>query len=225
MVPEVHQRGTGFGNNRVLVDYDAGLLTYLWNSSVVSTLTVVFTLVLSVLGGYAFARFRFWERDTLFLRVIAVLTVPYVTLLVPLWVLFGEIGLRNSLVGLAVVMTLYQLPFAMFMMRVSFAAVPRELEEAALVDGCGTFAVLRWILLRAVWPGIITVGLFAFLYAWNDFIAPCGSLTTVRSIRCHWAIANLRGNLGITEAGVVVMAAPCLILFLILQRHYVRGFM
>jgi multiple sugar transport system permease protein len=64
-------------------------------------------------------------------------------------VLFGELGLRNSLLGLAIVMTLNQLPFAMFMMRISFEAVPRELEESALVDGCGTFGVLRWILLRA----------------------------------------------------------------------------
>jgi multiple sugar transport system permease protein len=224
------QEGYGFGNFQVLVDYDAGLLRYLWNSSVVSALTVVFTLVLSVLGGYAFARFRFWGRDTLFLLVIAILMVPYVTLLVPLWVFFGEIGLRNNLVGLAIVMTLYQLPFAMFMMRVSFEAVPRELEESALVDGCGTFAVLRWILLRAVWPGIITVGLFAFLNAWNDYIAPLFLINDSAKYPLPLAIATLRGgisgvNLGVTQAGVVVMAIPCLILFLLLQRHYVRGFM
>jgi multiple sugar transport system permease protein len=219
------QDGYGFGNYQMLVDYDAGLLRYLWNSSVVSALTVVFTLVLSTLGGYAFARFRFWGRDTLFLLVIAILMVPYATLLVPLWVLLGEIGLRNNLLGLAIVMTLYQLPFAMFMMRVSFEAVPRELEESALVDGCGTFAVLRWILLRAVWPGIITVGLFAFLNAWNDYIAPLFLINDSAKYPLPLAIANLRGgtsgvNLGVTEAGVVVMAIPCLILFLLLQRRH-----
>jgi multiple sugar transport system permease protein len=218
------QEGYGFGNYQVLVDYDAGLLRYLWNSAYVSALTLVFTLVLSILGGYAFARFRFWGRDTLFLLVIAVLMVPYLTLLVPFWVLFGEIGLRNNLVGVAIVTTLYQLPFAMFMMRVSFAAVPQELEEAALVDGCGTFAVLRWILLRAVWPGIITVGLFAFLHAWNDFIAPLWLLNDTAKYPLPLAMANLRGNFGVTQAGVVVMAIPCLVLFLALQRHYVRGF-
>jgi len=220
----------GFGNYQVLVDYDPGLLRYLWNSSVVSALTVVFTLVLSILGGYAFARLQVWGRDTLFLLVIAILMVPYVTLLVPLWALFGEIGLRNNLLGLAIVMTLNQLPFAMFMMRVSFEAVPRELEDSALVDGCGTFAVLRWILLRAVWPGIITVGLFAFLNAWNDYIAPLFLINDSAKYPLPLAIANLRGgtsgaNFGVTEAGVVVMAIPCLILFLLLQRHYVRGFM
>ena len=138
------QEGYGFGNYQLLVDYGAGLPRYLWNSSVVSAQTVVFTLVLSILGGYAFARFRFWGRDTLFLMVIAILMVPYVTLLVPLWVLFGEIGLRNNLLGLAIV--------------------------------------------------------------------------------------NLRGgtsgaNFGALEAGVVVMAIPCLVLFLLLQRYYIRGIM
>ena len=225
------QEGYGFGNYQVLVDYDAGLLRYLWNSSVVSALTVVFTLVLSILGGYAFARFQFWGRDTLFLLVIAILMVPYVTLLVPLWVLFGEIGLRNNLLGLAIVMTLYQLPFAMFMMRISFEAVPRELEESALVDGCGTLGVLRWILLYAVWPGMITVGLFAFLFAWNDFIAPLFMINDSSRYPLPLAIATLRQqtmgavDFGATQAGVVVMAIPCLILFLFLQRHYVRGFM
>jgi multiple sugar transport system permease protein len=225
------QDGYGFGNYETLVDYDAGLPQYLWNSTYVSALTVLFTLLLSVLGGYAFARFRFFGRDALFLLVIAILMVPYATVLIPLWVLFGELGLRNSLFGVALVLTLYQLPFAMFMMRISFEAVPRELEESALVDGCGTLGVLRWILLYAVWPGMLTVGLFAFLFAWNDFIAPLFLITDNERYPLPLAMATIRQqtmgavDFGVTEAGVVVMALPCLLLFLILQRHYVRGFM
>jgi multiple sugar transport system permease protein len=225
------QVGYGFGNYQTLINYDAGLLRYLWNSASVSVLTVIFTLLLSVLGGYAFARFRFVGRDVLFLLVIAILMVPYATLLIPLWVLFGEIGLRNSLLGLAIVLTLYQLPFGMFMMRISFEAVPRELEESAMVDGCGTFGVLRRILLYAVWPGMITVGLFAFLSAWNDFIAPLFLISDNTRYPLALAVATLRVqshgaiDYGVTEAGVVVMAVPCLLLFLLLQRHYVRGFM
>jgi len=142
--------GFGFGNYRTLMDYGAGLPTYLWNSVVVSACTVVFTLALSLFGGYAFARFRFPGRDALFLITLAILMVPYATLLIPLYVLLGQIGLRNSLIGVALVLTLYQLPFAMFMMRISFEAVPREIEEAAMVDGCGTFGVLHRIMLYAV---------------------------------------------------------------------------
>ncbi|MGH8823911.1 MAG: carbohydrate ABC transporter permease [Jiangellaceae bacterium] len=225
------QSGFGWGNYRTLLEYGAGLGTYLMNSTIVSLLTVVFTLALSILGGYAFARFRFPGRDALFLLTLAILMVPYATLLIPLYVLLGEIGLRNSLVGLAFVLTLYQLPFATFMMRISFEAVPRELEESALVDGCGTFGVLRRILVYAVWPGIITVALFAFLAAWNDFIAPLILISDSAKAPLPLAVANLRQqtmgaiDFGATEAGVVVMAIPCLVLFLLLQRHYVRGFM
>ncbi|RIQ10966.1 carbohydrate ABC transporter permease [Jiangella rhizosphaerae] len=225
------QDGYGFNNYRTLTEYDAGLLTYLWNSAYVSILTVVFTLGLSLLGGYAFARFRFPGRDALFLLIIAILMVPYATLLVPLWVLLGELGLRNSLFGLALVLTLYQLPFSMFMMRISFEAVPREIEESALVDGCGTFGVLRRVLVFAVWPGMITVGLFAFLHAWNDFIAPLFMINDSSRYPLSLAIATLRQqtmgavDFGATQAGVVIMALPCLLLFVLLQRHYVRGFM
>ena len=225
------QVGYGFNNYQTLIDYDAGLMRYLWNSAAISVMTVIFTLLLSVFGGYAFARFRFVGRDALFLVIIAILMVPYATLLIPLWVLFGEIGLRDSLLGLAIVLTLYQLPFGMFMMRISFEAVPRELEESAMVDGCGTFGVLRRILLYAVWPGMITVGLFAFLSAWNDFIAPLFLISNNTRFPLALAVATLRVqshgaiDYGVTQAGVVVMAVPCLFLFLLLQRHYVRGFM
>ena len=126
---------------------------------------------------------------------------------------------------------MFQLPFSTFMMRISFEAVPRELEESALVDGCGTFDALRRILLPRVRPGLITVGLFAFLASWNDFFAPLILLSGSDKATLPLAVATLRQqtmgiiDYGATEAGVVVMAIPCLVLFLLLQRHYVRGFM
>jgi multiple sugar transport system permease protein len=157
--------------------------------------------------------------------------VPYGTLLIPMYVLLHAIGLQNSLLGVCLVLTLFQLPFAMFMMRISFESVPKELEESALVDGAGTLALLRRIFLPSVRPGLITVALFAFLAAWNDFITPLILLADDKQSPLPLAIANLRQqttftiDYGATEAGVVVMAVPCLILFVILQRHYVRGFM
>lgn len=225
------ESGFGLGNYRTLLEYDAGLLRYLGNSLVVSALTVALTLGVSVLGGYAFARFDFPGKNVLFLLTLAILMVPYATLLIPLYVLLGMAGLQNSLVGLSLVLVMYQLPFATFMMRISFEAVPRELEESALVDGCGTFRALRRILVPAVRPGLITVGLFAFLAAWNDFIAPLILISDSDKAPLPLAVANLRQqsmgaiDYGATEAGVTVLALPCLVLFVLLQRHYVRGFM
>ncbi|MFT7839770.1 carbohydrate ABC transporter permease [Saccharothrix sp. BKS2] len=223
--------GWGFANYGTLVDYQAGIWRYLLNSAVVSGLTVVFTLTIALLGGFAFARFDFPGKDLLFLVTLAILMVPYATLLIPLYVLLNALGLQNSLVGLALVLTMFQLPFATFMMRISFEALPKELEEAAFVDGCGTFAALRRVLLPAVRPGLVTVGLFAFLAAWNDFITPLVLISDSDKVPLPLAVANLRQQVmgvidyGATEAGVVVLAVPCVFLFLVLQRQYVRGFM
>ena len=162
---------------------------------------------------------------------LAILMVPYASLLIPLYVLLNKVGLSNSLVGVALVLTMFQLPFSTFMMRISFESVPRELDEAALVDGCSSFSALWRVLLPAVRPGLITVGLFAFLAAWNDFFAPLILINDTNKMTLPLAVSNLRVQVqgvidyGATEAGVVVLAVPCIVLFLLLQRHYVRGFM
>ncbi len=223
--------GWGFGNYVTLANYQAGIWQYLANSAFVSLLTVALTLIISTLGGYAFARFSFLGKNVLFLLTLGILMVPYATVLIPLYVLLSRVGLQNSLVGVALVLTMFQLPFSIYMMRISFESIPPELDEAAKVDGCNTFTALIRVLLPAVKPGLITVGLFAFLTAWNDFFAPLILINDSNRMTLPLAVSNLRGQVqgvvdyGATEAGVVVLALPCVLLFLILQRHYVTGFM
>ena len=223
--------GFGWGNYRTMFDFGAGLPTVAANSAVISILTVAITLIISTLGGYAFARFKFWGKDALFLLTLSILMVPYATLLIPLYVMLNAVGLSNSLVGVALMIAMFQLPFATYMMRISFEAIPRELEESAQIDGCSSFGVLWRIMLPSVVPGLVTVGLFAFLAAWNDFFAPLILINDTNRMTLPLAVSNLRGQVqgvvdyGATEAGVVVLAVPCILLFLILQRHYVRGFM
>jgi multiple sugar transport system permease protein len=223
--------GYGLGNYTTLYSFGAGLPKVAFNSFCMSFLTVAFTLALSTLGGYAFARFTFWGRDALFLLTLSILMVPFATLIIPLYVLLNALGLTNSLVGVALIVAMFQLPFATYMMRISFEAIPREIEEAALIDGCGSFGVLWRVMMPEVVPGLVTVGLFAFLAGWNEFFAPLIMLTDPAKQTLPVAVANLRQqtmgaiDYGATQAGVVVMALPCVILFLLLQRYYVRGFM
>ena len=223
--------GYGLGNYATLYSFGAGLPRVAANSIYMSVLTVVITLAMSTLGGYAFARFTFWGRDVLFLLTLSILMVPFATLIIPLYVLLNSVGLSNSLVGVALIVSMFQLPFATYMMRISFEAIPRDLEESALIDGCGTFGVLWRVLLPSVVPGLVTVGLFAFLAAWNEFFAPLIMLTDPAKQTLPVAAANLRQqtmgaiDYGATQAGVVTMALPCVVLFLLLQRYYVRGFM
>ncbi|MET8863469.1 carbohydrate ABC transporter permease [Nonomuraea sp. NPDC004580] len=214
-----------------MASFGEGLDTYAANSVLVSAMTVGGTLLVSALGGYGFARFDFPGKNLLFLATLAILMVPYATILIPLYVLLGYLGLQNSLVGLSLVFVMFQLPFALFMMRNAFEALPRELEEAALVDGCGTFRAFARILLHAVRPALVTVGLFAFLASWNDFFAPLILLNDGSSFTLPVAVVSMTQHTfgaidyGMLQAGVMVMAIPCLVLFVVLQRHYVRGFM
>ena len=224
--------GFGLENYERLFTSDNGIRFYhVVNSVLVCLITVGGTLLISTLGGYAFGRFRFPGRDLLFLVTLAILMVPYATILIALYVLLGWLGLQDSLLGLGLVLIMFQLPFSIFMMRNSFEAVPRELEESALIDGCNSFGVLTRVMLHAVRPGLITVGLFAFLTSWNEFFAPLILLNSTDQFTLTLAVVNMRtashGSIDYAalEAGVMFMAVPCVLLFLFLQRSYVRGFM
>ncbi|MEN3361228.1 MAG: multiple sugar transport system permease protein [Mycobacteriales bacterium] len=224
-----HQ-GWGVANYHRLADYGLGLTAYLRNTAVVSLVAVLVTVTTTTFGGYAMARFSFRGKNVLFLVTLAILMVPYTTILIPLYVLLGWIQLQNSLLGLGLVLAMFQLPFGLFMMRNSFEAVPIELEEAALIDGCTPTSALRHVLLRAVAPGMVTVALFSFLASWNEFVAPLIFLTDGSKFTLPLALFNLQsGNLGSVDfgalqSGVVAAAVPSVAVFLLLQRYYVRGF-
>ncbi|GAA3220367.1 carbohydrate ABC transporter permease [Dactylosporangium siamense] len=225
---------TGFGleNYRRLFTSDNGIrVEHVVNSLTVCALTVGGTLLVATLGGYAFGRFTFPGKNALFLLTLAILMVPYATILIALYVLLEWIGLQDSLLGLSLVLIMFQLPFSIFMMRNAFEAIPKELEESALIDGCTSFGALTRIMLHAVRPGLITVGLFAFLTSWSEFFAPLILLNSTSKFTVMLAVVNMRTasfgaiDYAALEAGVTFMAVPCLLLFLVLQRSYVRGFM
>lgn len=212
-----------------LTSYGEGLGTYLFNSITLSVLTIIGTVLVCVLGGYGFARYRFRGRGALFGVTLAILMVPYATILLPLYIVLGELGLQNSLIGLSLVLIMFQLPFGVFMMRNSFESVPRELEEAALVDGCSDFGAMRHVSLRIVVPGVVTVALFAFLTSWNEFLAPLIFLNDGGKYTLPIMLVNIRSgaygaiDYGALQAGIVVAMIPCLVLYVALQRFYVSG--
>jgi multiple sugar transport system permease protein len=222
--------GVGFDNYHRLFKYGEGFGRYFANSVIVSALTVAGTLAISLLGGYAFAYLPFRGRGVLFMAALAILMVPYTTLLIPLYILLQWLSLQNTLVGLSLVLIMLQLPFGLFMMRNSFEALPAELEDAALVDGCSAWKVMTRVLLPGVIPGLVTVALFAFLASWNEFVAPLIFLSDGTKFTLPVALVNLRSgtfgsvDFGALEAGIAASAAPCVLLFLFLQRYYVTGF-
>lgn len=222
--------GWGVANYLTLFNYQQGLPVYLFNSIVVSIVSVVFSVAVCTLAGYSFSRFNYPGRNLGFMVTLSILMVPYASLLIPLMVWYKEIGLNDSLLGVGLVITLFQLPMSTFIMRNAFDSIPKDMEEAAMVDGCNSFQALVKILVPVVKPSMVTVGLLAFLEAWNNFMIPLYLSSSAKST-LPLAMVNMRQqtmgviDYGATEAGVVVLLVPCAILFLALQKYYVKGFM
>lgn len=205
------------------------LAGYIVNSTLVTLMTVAITTVVAVLAGYAFARFRFRGKGVLFGLSIGMLLVPYPALLVSLFTVMIWLGLTNSLFGLALIYSTFQMPFAIYMMRNSFESIPEELVEAAELDGCTKVSALPRVMLPLVAPGVVTVALFAFLAAWNEFIAALVLLNDNGMFTLPIALVNAQNgplntiDWGALQAGITVTMLPCVILFILLQRYYVSG--
>jgi multiple sugar transport system permease protein len=216
-------------NYAKLAEYGDGIGVYLFNSIVLCLLVVVGNVLVTVLAGYAFARFEFRGKRILFGTTLLILMVPYATILLPLYIVLNTLGIGNSVFGVALVLIMLQLPFGVFLMRNSFEAIPRELEEAALVDGCGDLGALRHISLRLVSPAIVTVALFAFIASWNEFLAPLIFLNDGSQYTLPIALVSMQSgaygvvDYGALQAGIVVAVAPVLLVYLVLQRYYVTG--
>jgi multiple sugar transport system permease protein len=198
------------------------------NSVVVAVCVVILTVTVSLLAAYGFHRFRFRGSEAVFVMMLAAIMVPFQVLVTPLYVVLARVHLTNSLLGLVVVISTFQIPFATFVMRNSFSGVPTEMYEAASVDGAGVGGTLRMIL-PLLRPGIITAAMFAFFAAWNEFFAALILLSEQSKFTLPVILTTLingdRGSIdwGILQAGVVVTILPCLVIFIALQRHYVRG--
>jgi multiple sugar transport system permease protein len=214
-----------------LWSYQAGLPTYLGNSAGAALLTILFCLVLTIPAGYALACFPIPGKETLFLLLLLGLIIPYHALLTPLFFMFVQLKLHSSLVGLAIVHTAIQLPFSVYIMRNAFEAVPRELEEAAVMDGCNSWQVLTRVMLPAILPAIVTVALFAFITSWNEFLAALVIMNkdTTFTLPLILAAARQQTSIGGTDwgmlqAGITISIIPCMAFYLLLQKYYVAGF-
>jgi multiple sugar transport system permease protein len=211
--------------------YQEGLPTYLINSGGVALLTIVFCLLLTIPAGYSLARFPVPAKEAFFVFLLLALIIPYQALLTPIFFMFATLKLTNSLVGLAIVHTAIQLPFSIYIMRNSFEAVPRELEEAAVIDGCNSWQVLMRILLPAIRPAIVTVSLFAFITSWNEFLGALVMMSKGEFYTLPLILTTVRTQTslggtdwGLLQAGVTISIIPCVGIYLLLQRYYVSGF-
>ncbi len=214
-----------------LWSYQAGLPTYLVNSGGTALLTIAFCLALTIPAGYALARFPLPGKELVFFFLLLSLIVPYQSLLTPIFFMFAQLHLTNTLAGLAIVHTTIQIPFSVYIMRNSFEAAPRELEEAAVMDGASSWQILGYVCLPAIRPAIVTVSLFAFITSWNEFLGSLVIMNRSAAFTLPLILANAREETsiggtdwGMLQAGITISIIPCVLFYVRLQKYYVSGF-
>jgi len=209
--------------------YQAGLATYVGNSTLVALMTIVACVALAAPAGYGLARFAPYGKEIAFLILLAPMMIPYQALLTPLYLDFAKFGLVDSRIGLAIVHTILQLPFSVYLMRNAFESIPREIEEAAMIDGCSATRRLAHIFLPLAVPGLVTVALFAFLNSWNEFLAALVFMNREFSFTVPILLVSVRTgdhgavDWGALQASIVLSVIPCLVVYLALQRYYISG--
>ena len=205
----------------------AGMGRYLFNSFAIATLTTLLSLFLNTLAGYAFAKLRFAGREHVFRVLLAALVIPGQVAMMPLFLLLKQMHLVNSYAG-AIVPGMAGI-FGIFLVRQYARSIPDELLEAARIDGAGEFRIFWQIVLPALKPILVTLAIFSFLGAWNDFMWPLIVLSDEHLHTLPVALASLsRQHVQDNElmmAGSVVTVLPVLLLFLALQRYYLQGLM
>ncbi|MFC0529564.1 carbohydrate ABC transporter permease [Phytohabitans kaempferiae] len=201
-------------------------LVDLRNGLIITTTAVAGAIVVGFLAALAIARFRFYGRRALIMVILGVQLVPLLALLIPLYLMLNRANLTNSLIGVSVTYLVLILPYTVWTLRGFIAAVPRELDEAALVDGCSRWQTFYRIILPLTGPGLVATSIYGFIQAWNEFII----INTLNNPETQnlmaWLLQNQtqRGTAwGPLMAGALITAAPVVIFFLIIQRNIATG--
>ncbi len=205
----------------------ANLTTFLANSFLIAITVMLLVVFIGSLGAYALSRFKLRGKNTFMMLALMPQFFPYVLILIPFYVLMSNVGLVDSHLGLILTHTSITLPFALWMLTGYFAAIPRDLDQAALIDGCSRLGVLFRIIYPIAIPGMVVAGFFAFVVSWGDYLfvsilsqspeiqtLPIGLQTFMSSLQVKW---------GLITAGTVIAIVPTIVFFAIVQRRLVAG--
>jgi arabinogalactan oligomer / maltooligosaccharide transport system permease protein len=200
----------------------------LLNSVVISLGTTILGVFLACTAAYAFSRFRFPGQRVGMIAFLVVQMFPATLLIIPMYVILSRMGLLNSALGLILVYATTAIPFCVWMLKGYFDTIPKELEEAALIDGAGRFKIFYVIILPLARPAIAVTALFSFMTAWNEYIMAATFLNKEESYTLPVLLKSYVGQHGSTEwgsfaAGAIIVSIPVVALFYALQKNLVAG--
>jgi alpha-glucoside transport system permease protein len=214
-------------NYRTLLDNHA-VTDSLVNTALITVPATLLVVVIGALAGYAFAWMDFPGRDWWFLAVVAMLVVPVQVALIPVAKLFGDIGIFGDISGVVLFHTAFGLPFAIFLLRNFFAEIPRELLEAARLDGAGELRLFTRVVLPLGGPAIASLGIFQFLWVWNDMLVAlifANSGSQPITVALQQQVRQFGNNIDILAPGAFVSMVVPLVVFFAFQRQFVSGVM
>ena len=203
-------------------------MSYIVNSLIVASITVVIDLMFSVFAGYSLSRFRYPGRKAIMTITLSAQVFPTVVILISLYEFFSKFKLMNNYLGLALADVAMSLPLSVWMLKSFCDGVPKSLDEAARVDGCGRFRTMIEIVVPLLAPGMLAVGIYAFLMSWDDYMLGLVIMTKTPKKTLPVGISeSFLGEFGFDYAGMmtisVVASLPVLLLFLIFQKYMVAG--
>jgi len=199
----------------------------LWNSVVVSVATTILGIVLSTTAAYAFSRFEFPGRKAGLGALLVTQMFPGVVVAVPLYILLRAVGLLNSMIGLIMVYSMTAIPFCIWMLKGYLDTIPKELEEAAIMDGASRWTIFVKVILPLSKPAIVVTALFSFMTAWNEYILAYTFMTQELNYTLPVSLQQHIGEhdvkFGLFAAGAIIVSVPVMALFFALQKHLIGG--
>jgi putative chitobiose transport system permease protein len=215
-----------FGNYSEVMEFFP-FWRYLFNSVVVSVVTVLLNIVFCSLAAYPLARMNFRGKNIVFVLILSTMMVPFQLLMIPIYLLALDLGLQNTYAGL--ILPHATTAFGIFLMRQAFLTIPYELDESARMDGANAFQIWWRVLMPLVKPSIVTLAIFTFMMAWGDFLWPLIILNDTSMYTLPLGVNTLAGSFSANwryiAAGSIISILPIIIIFSILQRHFIAGAM
>ncbi|MFD9389474.1 carbohydrate ABC transporter permease [Streptomyces sp. NPDC060000] len=207
---------------------NAGMTQAFWNTVLISVPATFLVVVIAALAGYAFAWLDFPGRDAVFLLVVALLVVPVQIGLLPVAKLFGQLGLFGTIPGVVLFHVSYGLPFAIFLLRNYFAEIPREMLEAARMDGGSEWRIFTRLVVPVGRPALASLAIFQFLWVWNDMLVAllfADSSSQPLTVELQSQIRQFGSNIDVLAPGAFLSLVVPVAVFFAFQRHFVQGVM
>jgi alpha-glucoside transport system permease protein len=212
--------------NYLALFHNDSMVGALWNSVLITVPSTVLVVVIGALAAYALAWLEFKGRDLLFVTLVALIVVPLQVAIIPDAKLFGAIGIFNTITGVIAFHVAFGLPFAIFLLRNFFIGIPRDLLEAARMDGGTEFSIFRRVVLPIGWPAIASLAIFQFLFVWNDLLVAlvfAGANSKPITYALREQMAAFSANIDVIGPGAFISMIVPLVVFFAFQRYFVQG--